>query len=768
MTTLRQPPKKIALIGDYLPRKCGIATFTFDVCQCVTGQYPKTECIVIPVNDTPEGYDYPEEVRFEIAEQDPKSYQRAAEFLNFSSVETICLQHEFGIFGGAAGGHVLTLLRNTEIPVVTNLHTVLDSPSPEQRRVMQELCRLSARLIVMTERGRQCLGEVYKVPEEKIDLIPHGIPDMPFVDPHFFKDQFGVEGKRVVLTFGLISPNKGIEYVIRALPEVTRVFPELVYVVLGATHPNLMREQGESYRLSLERLAADLDVDQHVVFYNRFVEIEELKEFIGASDIYITPYLNPAQAVSGTLAYAFGCGKAVISTPYWHAEELLSEGRGVLVPFRDHQAIARELVTLLQDGVRRHAMRKRAYLMGREMIWSHVAHLYVESFQQARHARVERIARRFALKTLEQERLKVPELKLDHLRRMTDSTGLLQHACFSLPNFHEGYCTDDNARALLLTVLLEETGDDTPEIQNLAARYAAFVNYSFDPEAKRFRNFMSFDRRWVDTAVSEDAHGRSVWALGACVGRSNQRSLQIWAAQLFEHALADVAQTSALRTWAFALIGIHEYLRRLGGDRMVNQLRELLTRRLVEALRTHGTADWPWFEPALTYENARLPQALLVGGRCAPDPEALEVGLRTLRWLVGVQTSDSGHFRPIGSAGFYPRGGVRAHFDQQPVEACATVSACLEAFAATQDEFWLNEARRAFEWFLGRNDLSQPLYELRSGGCFDALHMDRVNQNQGAESTVSFLLALQEMRLMENALDTLVPPDGPEPVVPAA
>ena len=447
-------PRKIAFVGTYLPRQCGIGTFTHDLCRAVAGEFPGVECYVLPVNDTAETYGYPEEVRFEITEQDIDSYERAAEFLNFSDIEVVFLQHEYGIFGGPAGGHILTLLRDLQIPTVTTPHTILEQPTSDQRRIMQEIARLSSRLVVMTERGGRMLREIYRVPGEKIDVIPHGIPDMPFVDANFYKDQFGVEGRRVVLTFGLISPGKGIEHAIRALPEVVRVFPDLVYIILGATHPKLRREQGEAYRYSLERLASDLRVRKHVVFYNRFVEVAELKEFLGVADVYLTPYLNPAQIVSGTLAYAFGSGKAVISTPYWHAEELLAEGRGVLVPFRDSQAIARELIALLQDDDRRHAMRKRAYLMGREMVWSRAAQQFVASFEKARQSRAGRGGRRYAIKTLEQGRLTLPTMRLVHLQRLSDSTGIFQHATFSLPNFHEGYCTDDNARALLLTVLL--------------------------------------------------------------------------------------------------------------------------------------------------------------------------------------------------------------------------------------------------------------------------------------------------------------------------
>lgn len=753
---------RFALVCDYVPRRCGIATFSHDVYRTLTDPAVGAECIVVPVNDRPEGYNYPPEVRFEIAKRDIKSYQRAADFLNFSDAEVVCLQHEFGIYGGPAGSHILALLRHLRVPVVAHLHTILEQPSPEQRRVINEMNRLVSRFIVMTERGRRMLQDIYGVEPDRIDLIPHGIPDMPFVDSAFYKDQFGVEGKKVLLTFGLLSPGKGIEYVLRALPEVVKVEPDLVYIILGATHPNLLREQGETYRLSLEQLVADLGLKKHVIFYNRFVELEELKEFLGATDIYITPYLNKAQITSGTLAYAFGCGKAVISTPYWHAEELLAEGRGVLVPFRDSEAIARALIDLLTDPVRRDAMRKQAYLMGREMVWSQLAHAFLESFRKAREMPRRELRSRFSLPTQEQQHRELPLLRLDHLHTLTDGTGMIQHAVCSVPNHREGYCTDDNARALLLTVLLEETGDDTPELRRLTSRYAAFLNYAFIPENGGFHNFMSFDRRWLDAEGSEDCLGRVIWALGACVGRSLRPELQRWAVRLFEASLPAVRRTHYLRPAAFALVGIHEYFRRLSGDRLVNQIREELMQRLIEAWRQNSSSDWPWFEDSLTYANARLPHALILGGRWTGNQEAFELGLQSLRWLMEVQTAEAGHFRPIGNQGLYEKGGQRAQYDQQPIETYSSVSACLEAFSATRDEFWLNEARRAFDWFLGRNDLGQPLYDPTTGGCFDGLQIDRINLNQGAESTLAFLLALQEMRLVSSALEAFERPVEPE------
>jgi glycosyltransferase involved in cell wall biosynthesis len=751
---------KVAFLGDYLPRKCGIATFTTDLCRAMAAEFPETQCLVVPVNDIAEGYDYPAEVRFEIAEQDLTSYLRASDFLNITDVDVVCVEHEFGIFGGPAGSHVLALLRELQMPIVTTLHTVLREPNKEQRRVMRDLIRLSTRLVVMSERGREFLRDVYQAPAGKIDLIPHGIPDMPFADPNYFKDEFGVAGKQVLLTFGLLSPNKGIEFALRALPDIIREFPNIVYIVLGQTHPNLLRDEGEAYRLSLERLAKDLDVQKHVVFFNRFVELEELMRFIGAADIYLTPYLTESQITSGTLAYAFGAGNAVVSTPYWHAAELLTEERGKLVPFRDARAIAAAVVGLLRDESLRHSMRKNAYKLGRDMVWSRVAQLYAKSFEQARQDHNFIGRKSSPIKTLDEQPGQLPELKLDHLFRMSDSTGIFQHASFTVPNFSEGYCTDDNARALALALMLQKLGHGSPQLGAHAATYAAFLNHAFDQRLNRFRNFMSFDRRWLEEVGSEDCQGHALWALGLCVSQAGQSSFQALAAQLFEQALPVAAEFVSPRAWAFTLIGIDEYLRRFGGDRRASQIRESLTAKLVQRYADAATDEWHWFEDSVSYANAKLPHAMILSARCLNNKNMLELGLKTLRWLTKIQTSDAGSFRPIGSNGFFSRGKERAMFDQQPIEAQATISACIEAYQATGDTTWTIEARRVFEWFLGRNDLGLALYDPGTGGCRDGLHMDRLSQNEGAESTLAFLLSLAEMQALQNSLTSFKEPCG--------
>jgi glycosyltransferase involved in cell wall biosynthesis len=749
------PINRIAFIGNYLPRQCGIATFTTDLCEAIAAEHSETTCIALPVNDIEDGYAYPTRVRFELTEKDINSYLRAADFLHTNNVDLVSLQHEYGIFGGRAGSHILALLRELRMPIVTTFHTILEKPDPDQRRVLEEVAALSDRLVVMSKRGAEFLHQIYGVLPEKIDLIPHGIPDVPFVDPSFHKDLFGVEGKLVLLSFGLLSANKGIENVIAALPAILARYPNVVYIILGATHPHVLRHDGESYRLSLQWMAQEKGVEGQVIFYNRFVSLEELVKFIGAADIYITPYLNAAQIVSGTLAYTLGAGKAVISTPYWYAEEMLAGERGALVPFHDPAALAAKVIHLLDNEAKRHAMRKRAYLFGRTMIWPQVARRYMESFERARAERRHFTPPGFTVKALDKYQGELPPLKLDHLRHMADDTGMLQHAIFTVPNYHEGYCTDDNARALVVSTLLEELGHN--EALELASRYLAFVWYAFNTETGRFRNFMDYQRRWLEDRGSDDSYGRALWALGTVLGRSNTPALHSMAGWLFEQALPAILDTTSPRAWAFALIGIHEYLQRFAGDRMASQVREELAGRLLALYRSSRSDQWRWYEEVLTYCNAALPHALLMSGQSMPNKAMTEAGLESLSWLADLQRAEEagGHFVPIGSNGFYQQGGKRARFDQQPVEAQGMVSACLAAARITGEKRWRREARRAFEWFLGRNDLNLPIYDPMTGGCRDGLHADRANENQGAESTLAFLQSLLELRLADNALQSV-------------
>ncbi len=752
-------PSRIAVIGNYLPRHCGIATFTTDLCSAISAEYGSARLLALPVNDTEEGYDYPARVRWSLDQDDVKSYQEAAEFLNFNNIDMVCLQHEYGIFGGLAGSHILHLLRGLKMPVVTTLHTVLREPDSNQLMVMEEIAELSDRLIVMSQLSSQFLQEIFKVPGSKIDMVPHGVPDLPFLDPNFYKDRFGVEGKAVLLTFGLLSPNKGIENVIQALPQILSKHKNVAYIVAGATHPHILRREGDKYRASLQALAKEVGVESQVIFHNHFVSPEEMVEFIGAADIYITPYRHEAQVVSGTLAYALGAGKAIISTPYWHAIELLDDRRGALVPFQNPQAIAIKTIELLDTPAIRHAMRKRAYLFAREMVWKRVAQGYMESFARVRSDRMETPKVQFSARITEKSLDQLPDLKLEHFNRLTDDTGMLQHSIFTIPNRGEGYTTDDNARALVFSVALEElqrgqtqaqVGQTDSNISSSVGLYLSFLEHAFNPANGRFKNFLLYDRRWNEPAGSDDSHGRALWGLGTVLGRSRDRGFRGAAGRMFEFSLPAVLEFNSPRAWAYALLGIQEYLHSYPGDRDAQKVRSALSRRLLEMYESIHRPDWKWFENVVAYGNARLPQAMMLAGSASSDDRMLSAGLESLDWLLEIQRcEDNGHFAPIGSQGFYRQGGEKARFDQQPIEAAGAVSACLQAYRVTGDSRWRKEAWSAFNWFLGDNDLQLPLYDSITGGCRDGLHPDRANENQGAESTLSFLMALLEMRSLQ-------------------
>jgi glycosyltransferase involved in cell wall biosynthesis len=737
--------QRVALLGNHLPRQCGIATFTTDLAGAIGGAFPSLDCLVVAMNDAVRRHAYPSSVRFEIEQDDVASYRRAVDYLNVSTVDVVSVQHEFGIFGGKAGALLLPLLGELRMPVVTTLHTILAQPDPAQRRVMDEIIRCSERLVVMSAHGAALLRTIYGVDPSKVDVISHGIPEVMFAEGD--KDRLGVAGKQVILTFGLLSPDKGIEYVIDAMPAILERHPDTVYIVLGATHPHVIAHSGETYRLMLEARAKALGVDGNMIFHNRFVSQAELGEFLTAADLYVTPYLNPEQSTSGTLAYAVGAGKAVISTPYRYATELLADERGLLVPVRDAGAIATAVVGLLDDPGRMAALRQRAAEYGRAMSWPTVARQHVSSLEHAVASHAHRRRSAFRARTLAERPPSLPELQLDHLQCITDDTGILQHASFVVPRYADGYCLDDNARGLRLMVLLEESGTGERRlVRSLASRYLAFVSNAFDAPSGRFRNFLSYAREWGESVGSEDSHGRALWALGTVVGRAHDPGRLSLAGDLFHAALPAMAVLASPRAWAYSLLGIDEYLHAFAGDRGVQAMRALLVERLSDIHERASTSDWPWFEESLTYGNARLPQALMVSGEAMGRADLVATGTRALEWLAKLQHTPDGFFSPIGSDNFYVRGAARSYFDQQPVEACGMISAAFDALRITGDARWAREASSAFSWFLGQNHLQVPVYDVTSGGCRDGLHAERANENQGAESTLSFLMALSDMR----------------------
>jgi len=746
---------RIALLGNSLPRRCGIATFTTDLQRAIEKLPSHEKCSIVAMTDEGRIYDYPPTVCLQIDDRRLRDYERAACALNRSQCEIVSLQHEFGIFGGEAGGHILALTSRLTVPLVTTFHTVLERPTPVQRRVVGEIVEASARVIVMAEKGLELLRGVYCVKPEKIAVIPHGTPDGAFVEPDDAKRALGFSGRPVILTFGLLSPGKGIEVMIDAMPEILKSNPAAVYVVLGATHPNLVREQGEAYRNGLTARVRAHGIEKNVVFLDRFVDQATLLRFISMCDVYATPYLKESQMTSGTLAYSFGLGKAVVSTPYWHARELLADGRGVLVPFGDVAALGRETASLLSDDPRRLLMRRRAYAESRPMIWPRIAARYCALFRSVSGgARGDLIAherrnpRAAAARPSGQAHWAQWAAPISHFLSLCDDTGLLQHAVHCVADRSHGYCTDDNARALLLACALDRAGD-TPLPEPLPSRFAAFLQHAWNADTKRFHNFMGFDRRWQDESGSEDCHGRALWALGECARSDHELSRRRWAASLFAEALPVAEQFSSPRAWSFTLLGLDGYCAAAAEHAGARLMREVLADRLLSLLATVETAEWGWFEEGLAYDNARLPQALIVTGRAIGSAPHVDAGLRSLRWLMGLQTSSTDCFRPVGSMSFGARRMPPLAFDQQPLEAAASISACLAAWGVEGDDTWRLHAERAVAWFFGSNDLSLALVDLGSGSCRDGLHPDRPNENQGAESVVSLLLGLTEMCQLE-------------------
>ncbi|MES2753684.1 MAG: glycosyltransferase family 4 protein [Pseudomonadota bacterium] len=716
--------KHIALVGNFLPRQCGIATYTTDTHTALAERYPDLTVDVYAMNDRPQGYDYPVAVLGQIAQDERLAYLDTARQIEASGAQALWLQHEYGIFGGAAGDHILALLDRVTIPVIVTLHTILESPNADQRRVMEALLRRAARVIVMAERGREILTRVYGARRTAVMTIPHGVPDREFVEPDTLKDRFGWNGRKVVLTFGLLSPGKGIETLIAALPAVAANHPDLLYVVLGATHPHLIAHEGEAYRDRLAAMAAERGVGDHIEFVDAFLTHHELIDRLQAADVYVTPYVNPAQITSGTLAYAVGVGKAVVSTPYVHATEILSDGHGVLVDFGDSAAFAREIDALLASERNRTALSRRAYARGRTMIWPRLAETAVAELAAIVAAQPRRLPAVAPLRPL------VPQFAA--VERMSDATGMLQHSIYSVPDRRHGYCIDDNARALMLMTQLPELD---PNIRDKwMTIYGAFVQYAWNPDARRFRNFMNYDRTWCEDTGSEDSNGRTLWALGVTARDAHEAKHRNWARILFDETASVAFELGSPRAWAFAMLGAAAMVEAHPGH---EPSREILTRygnQLVALLDVARRPNWQWFEIVLAYDNARLPEALIRAGKVLGRADFTAVGIDTLDWIVAQQTSPEGRFRPVGSESFGREYAAPLAFDQQPLEAVATVDACVAAFAATGEARWGDEAGRAYQWFLGANDLDLPLASGADGGCYDGLMPGGLNRNQGAES----------------------------------
>ncbi len=723
---------RLALIGNFLPRQCGLATFTTDVFTAMRARFPEIAVDVYAMDDHPGKYDYPPEVTGTIPEHQLSAYINTARKIEASGAQAIWLQHEYGIFGGPAGEHILALLDRTTLPVIVTLHTILEKPNADERRVLEGLLRRAARVVVMAERGRDILQRVYGANSRQIVMIPHGVPDRDLLDPALLKDKFGWEGRKVMLTFGLLAPNKGIETVINALPAVIAKHPDLLYVVLGATHPNLVAYEGEKYRDKLKALATEKGVAGNIAFVDAFLEHGELLDYLQAADVYVTPYTNPAQITSGTLSYAIGVGKPVISTPYVHATEILADGHGVLVPFGDVDAFAREIDALMSNDRDRNRLAERAYARGRTMIWPKLAEAMMAEIRAIVAARPFRLAKVPApLKPL------IPDFAA--VERMSDSTGMLQHSIYSIPDRCHGYCIDDNCRALMLMSAMPDLDDITRD--KWMTIYASFVQYAWNPDTRRFRNFMNFDRTWCEDSGSEDSNGRTLWSLGVTARDAQAAKHRDWATAMFDSTASMALELGSLRAQAFAMLGAAAMLEAKPGHQLSLSILEAFPKVHLDLLAKARRPEWQWFEIVLAYDNTRLPQALIRAGQALGRQDLIDCGLATLDWIVAKQTSPEGRFRAVGSESFNRPYADPLQFDQQPLEAQATVDACAAAFEATGDMRWHDEAQRAYGWFLGANDLDLPLASVADGGCYDGLMPTGLNRNQGAESILALQLA---------------------------
>lgn len=735
---------KIAVIGNYLPRQCGIATFTTDLSQFLAQELPIEENLInIAMDDIAEGYNYPYQVKFRVRQNEQSDYFWAADYLNANQYDVAILQHEYGIFGGEDGSYVLQMIKSLKMPVITNLHTVLENPSPNQFKIMKELAKYSDRLLVMSKKAFDILTRVYGIDKKMIAFVPHGIPDASFKSPGVYNDFFGLGNRDVILTFGLLGPDKGLETMIKAMPLIVKEHPETVYLILGQTHPHILEHTGDSYRQELQELVKELEMENHIIFYNQFVKLETLIQYLQTSKIYAIPYLKKEQITSGTLCYALGVGAAVVSTPFWHAEELLADGRGKLVDFKDHKNMAKEINNLLSNDHEREMMRFKGYQFARSMVWKEVSKSHLRIVSEIKKRKIIHNVQEI-LSRNSKTPSNLPDINLSHLKTMTDDTGLLQHAKYMTPDFNHGYCVDDNARGLIALTKYYSLNKDQG-ILPLIQKYLAFLYYAYNQDNGRFRNFMSYDRRWMELAGSEDSHARAIWGLGITVKEAPNESIRNMAMKLFLESLPTVEHFTSPRAWAFAALGLQAYLTTYSGDLSSLKIHNNLAEKIYELFKNNATSDWPWCETTATYANASLPHVLISARKWNSNNEMFETGLKVLNWLLRVQTSSEGHLSIIGNDGWFKKNGNRAAFDQQPIEVKSLIDACLDAYAETGDKKWFNESEKCLGWFLGHNDLQQPVCDCKTGGCCDGLQHQGVNRNQGAESTLAWLISLINM-----------------------
>ena len=731
--------KKIALVGTYLPRKCGIAAFSSDLYHAMCND--ENECCVIAIDDEEQDYRYPTEVRFQIRQNIIKDYISASEFLNINQIDVVCLQHEFGIFGGEHGRFILQFIKRLNAPLITTLHTVLDDPPEDQKEVLKEIAAYSEKIIVMSEKGKQMLCKIYGIDSSKIEVIGHGIPDITKFRLKNYRKELGIKNRKVLLTFGLLSKSKGIETVIRALPEITRRHPDVVYIILGASHPHVIRDEGEDYRNSLMMMVHKLNLDQNVLFIDRFVSQEELFGFLQASDIYIIPYLSKKQVTSGTLVYAMAAGNAVVSTPFWHAEEALTNGRGVFFDFQDSETLSAIVNKLLEEEGTRKSYQNKAVEFAKEYVWENVGKQYISLFGKTRKKKQLQINR------LKEGQKIYPEVNLNHFFNLTDDTGILQHARYNVPNRGHGYCLDDNVRAILVMVLLRKKMGDNQKFQHLLNLFLSFVDHAYNPQNRKFRNFMSYDRQWLEESGSEDSQGRAMWAIGTLFAATRNPNTRDYLENLLKYCFEIIDQLTHPRAIAYSLLGFCEFYKKEGDKKAeFNGQLQNMANKLYHYFRRGGDRNWPWPDETVTYDNCRVPQALLASGVQLGDEKLTEKGIRLLDWLISHQF-EKGYFSPVGNRNWLTAG-HKSDFDQQPIEAAGMIDSCVCAWQITRGRKYYDYARITFNWFLGENSAGIALYDFSTGGCRDGLNRNGLNKNQGAESTLAWLSSLLTMKLL--------------------
>ncbi len=728
---------KITYIATYPPRECGIGTFTNNLFKSMLahdlGNEHVHEGFVVAINDNDLTYKYPEEVKVTIRQDHQEDYLKAVKYINLSGADVCILQHEFGIFGGQSGVYILPLLHRLEIPLIVTLHTILKTPSYNEKAVLKEICKMAHKIVVMSHKAVEFLTSIYDVPKEKIALIEHGVPDIHF-SPEKSKKEFKLESKKVLLTFGFIGRSKGIETVIKALPEVVKKFPELIYIVLGKTHPNVLRHSGEEYRISLLRLVKNLQLENHVEFLNEFIDEQELFKYLYACDIYITPYLNEAQITSGTLSYAVGVGAAVLSTPYWHAAELLAKGRGRLFNFNDSDDLAETLTELFDNPEELKKLKNNAGEYGKKITWPKTGEKYItllEKIMRNEHPVVTR-------KETEPDLLILPPFSLAHINRLTDDTGIIQHAKFGIPNLKEGYCLDDNSRALLMVLMAYRQKKDMRALE-LSPIYLSYIHYMQNTNGT-FRNFLSFNRNFLDEIGSEDSFGRTIWALGYLLGNAPNDAYYQTGKLVFFNAAPNFEKLKSIRGIANTMIGISYYLKSNPSDDSMTERLRNLANVLIKHYKENQTTEWKWFESLLAYDNGILPLALLHSAEILNDQQITEIAIESMDFLTSHTLKDN-YLSIIGNEKWYKKEGERSVFAQQPIDAMAMVLMYHQAYFVTKDKDYLNKLYTSFLWFLGENDLRMSLYDFETKGCCDGFESYGVNRNQGAESSLAYLIS---------------------------